>query len=97
LVLSTLLCATTLVGTSGIYLFFLPNGPRWAFLLIIRTHIYGSWTMVAALFLHVFAGLGILRTHRGLLRTMFGDGTPPVRTARTLWPAWTNATLPTAK
>lgn len=49
--------------------------------------------MMAALCLHVFAGLGILHTHKGLLSAMFGDGTVPIETARTLWPAWTQEKL----
>ncbi len=89
LVLIVLLCATALVGTSGVYLYVLPAAPRWMFLLVIRTHVYGAWVMIAALCLHAFAGLGILRTHKGLLSAMFGDGTVPIQTARILWPAWT--------
>ncbi|TAN31196.1 MAG: hypothetical protein EPN31_00105 [Castellaniella sp.] len=93
LVLIVLLCATASVGASGLYLYILPDAPRWMFLLVIRTHVYGAWMMIAALCLHAFAGLGILRTHKGLLSAMFGDGTVPIQTARTLWPAWTRKKL----
>lgn len=93
LVLIVLLCMAALVGISGVYLYILPPAPRWVFLVVIRTHIYGAWMMMAALCLHVFAGLGILRTHRGLLGAMFGDGTVPTRTALILWPAWTHEKL----
>lgn len=92
-VLAVLLLTTVLVAASGIYLYFLPPGPRWVFLVIIRMHIWGAWLLLAALALHVFAGLGVLPTHRGIARAMFGDGTLPLATARRLWPGWTRRQL----
>lgn len=93
LVFIVLFCMVALVGASGVYLYILPTAPQWVFLLAIRAHIYGAWMMMAVLCLHVLGGLGILPTHRGLLRAMFGDGTVPIQTARTLWPAWTQQQL----
>ncbi|CAM5220188.1 hypothetical protein CDEF62S_00589 [Castellaniella defragrans] len=93
LILLLLLCSTVLVAATGVYLYILPTAPQWVFLIVIRIHIYGAWIAIIALCLHVFAGLGVLHTHRGLLGAMFGDGTVPARTALTLWPAWTQKKL----
>lgn len=88
LVLTVLLAATVVVGTSGVYLYFLPPAPSWVFLVAIRAHVYAAWLLIAMLAVHVVAGLGVLPTHRGLARAMFGDGSVPVATARRLWPGW---------
>jgi cytochrome b subunit of formate dehydrogenase len=82
LIVLLLLCSTALVAATGIYLYILPIAPQWVFLIAI-----------IAVCLHVFAGLGVLHTHHGLLGAMFGDGTVPIRTALTLWPAWTQEEL----
>lgn len=92
-VLMLLLCATAVVSISGVYLYFLPDAPRWVMLFAIRTHIYGAWTIIGASGLHLLAGSGILPSHRGIFRTMFGDGTLPVATAERLWPDWTRKNL----
>lgn len=54
----------------------------------IRVHIAAAWLLIACLCLHVAAGLGVLPTHRGLARAMFGNGRVSARLARTLWPGW---------
>lgn len=89
LVLLVLVVASVLACLTGIWIYFSPAAPRWVFILMIRTHIWSAWVILGALAVHVLAGLGILPTHRGILRTMFGDGTLPTRTALRLWPAWT--------
>ncbi|WP_417276769.1 cytochrome b/b6 domain-containing protein [Castellaniella sp.] len=93
LILLLLACSTALITATGVYLYILPAAPQWVFLVAIRIHIYGAWVAIIALCLHAFAGLGVLHTHRGLLGAMFGDGTVPMQTARTLWPDWTQKKL----
>lgn len=88
LVLALLLSVTVVVGVSGVYLYFLPSAPLWVFLVAIRAHVYGAWLLLALLAVHILAGLGVLPTHRGLARAMFGDGTVPAATAHRLWPGW---------
>ncbi|WP_306582420.1 hypothetical protein [Dokdonella sp.] len=75
------------------YLYVTPDWPRRMFIVAIRTHIYAAWALIVALAIHVAARLGLLPTHGGILRGMFGDGTLPLATARRLWPEWTRRTL----
>lgn len=88
LVLSLLLLAVIVAGVSGVYLFWLPPAPLWVFLVMIRAHVGAAWVAIALLCIHIVAGLGVLPSHRGIARAMFGDGTVPEATARRLWPAW---------
>ncbi len=88
LVLAVLCLALAVVAASGLYLYWLPDAPRWVFIVAIRAHMYAASTLLVALSLHVLAGLGILPTHRGIARAMFGDGRVSETMARTLWPAW---------
>lgn len=88
IVLVILLLAIALLGLTGVYLYFAPPLPRQVFAWVMRTHIAAGWTAIGALAIHVFAGLGLLPTHRGLLNAMFGNGTLPLAAARRLWPAW---------
>lgn len=88
-VLGVVLLAVVIAGASGVYLYFLPVAPRWVFLVAIRAHVYSAWVLIVALGIHIVAGLGVLPTHRGIARAMFGDGTVPLATARRLWPGWT--------
>lgn len=94
LVLLVLAAAVLVAAASGVYLYWLPPAPRWLFILVIRAHVYVEWALLAALALHVFAGLGVLPTHRGITRSMFGDGTVPLATAERLWPEWTRQQIP---
>lgn len=87
-VLTIMLAAVVVAGASGVYLYWLPNAPTWVFIVAIRAHVVAAWVVIAALACHLLAGLGVLPTHRGLLRAMFGDGTLPLATARRLWPGW---------
>ncbi len=93
LVLIIVLATLVLAGLSGVYLYWSPDAPRWAFVVFIRSHIYAGWVLLGALGLHIFAGLGVLPTHRGILGVMFGDGSLPQATARRLWPGWTERKL----
>lgn len=77
-----------LVAASGVVLYALPDMGREAFRLTIRTHIAGAWLLLACVVIHVVAGLGVLHTHRGLARAMFGDGRVRLALAQTLWPGW---------
>lgn len=54
----------------------------------LQVHIVASVALTAALALHIAVGAGILRSHRNIGRTMFGDGRVQQDIARTLWPKW---------
>jgi len=88
-VLALVLVMLSVVTVSGICLYLAPSEWRWVFVVAVRAHIYANEVLLAALAVHVLAGLGILPTHRGIWRSMFGDGTVPLATAQRLWPAWT--------
>lgn len=90
-VLALVLAMLLVVTTSGVCLYLAPLGWRWVFVVAVGVHIDANVVLVAALAVHVLAGLGILPTHRGIWRSMFGDGAVPLATARRLWPAWTAA------
>lgn len=87
-VLALLLLAVVITGMSGVYLWWLPPAPTWLFIVMIRAHVAAAWGTLALLAVHVTAGLGVLPSHRGIARSMFGDGSVPLATARRLWPAW---------
>lgn len=87
-VLSVMLAGVVVAGVTGVYLYWLPSLPTWVFLIAIRAHVTAAWVVIVLFACHVVAGLGVLPTHRGLARTMFGDGTLPLETARRLWPRW---------
>lgn len=90
-VLAVMLAMLALAAASGVCLYFTPPGWRWVFVVAVRLHVAASEVLVAAVLVHVLAGSGLLPTHRGMARSMFGDGTVPLATARRLWPGWTAA------
>ncbi|MBW7931087.1 MAG: cytochrome b/b6 domain-containing protein [Gammaproteobacteria bacterium] len=91
LVMLLLLLSAAIVGVAGVGLLLAVDAPRGLLALLVRTHVYVSWLMLGVLALHVLAGSGILSTHRGIARSMFGDGTVPVALAERLWPGWVEA------
>lgn len=88
LVFLALIATALLASASGIYLYLAPPlGPAalaWA----IRLHMAAVWLLMGGLGLHIVAGAGVLPTHRGLARAMFGNGRVPAALAQVLWPAW---------
>ncbi len=85
-----LLGSSLLVCTlSGLVLYVAP--PQHALLLAwaIRFHVGASVALIAGVGLHTLAGSGLLPSHRGVARGMFGDGRVAVVLARRLWPGWT--------
>lgn len=88
IVLIGLIVGVGLVVASGIVLYTVPEMSRSAFRFTIRTHITGAWLLLGCVAVHVFAGLGLPHTHRGLPRAMFGDGRVTRSLAETLWPGW---------
>lgn len=88
-VLALVLVMLSVMTVSGLCLYLAPPEWRWVFVVAVRAHIYANEVLLAALAVHVLAGLGILPTHRGIWRSMFGDGAVPLATARRLWPGWT--------
>lgn len=88
-VLAAMLALLLIATVSGVALYFMPPGWRWPFVIGIRAHILANEAFTILLLVHVLAGSGLLPTHRGIARSMFGDGTVPLATARRLWPGWT--------
>jgi len=85
-----ILATMLLAGASGTYLYaWSPQMPGAAWIgPMIRLHIASTWLLMALLTVHILAGSGLLWTHRGLARTMFGDGRVTPALAERLWPDW---------
>ena len=89
LVFVVLIGSLALLVVTGIAINFIPLSVRMVFAWTLRTHLAAAWVFIAALSVHVFAGLGLLPTHRGVTRAMFGDGRIKSDLGLRLWPAWT--------
>ena len=95
LVFIVLLGALALLVATGVAINFIPSGARMVFAWTLRTHLATAWVFIAAASVHVFAGLGVLPTHRGVTRAMFGDGQIKTELGLRLWPGWTARQLKT--
>lgn len=93
LVFLVLFGSLALLVATGVAIHFIPSGARMAFAWTLRTHLAAAWVLMGAISVHVFAGLGVLPTHRGVMRAMFGDGRTPVELSRRLWPGWSDRQL----
>lgn len=87
-VFALLILALVVTGLSGVYLYFLPPWGRIALVWAIRSHVAAAWVLLVLVAFHMAVGIGLPRTHRGLARAMFGDGTVSSALARRLWPGW---------
>lgn len=83
-----LIVALVLTGVSGVYLYLMPPFGRVLVGYAIRIHIAAAWLLIGCLGIHIVAGTGLLRTHRGLIAAMFGNGRVTLTLACTLWPGW---------
>ncbi len=81
--------SVVLACVSGVYIYLAPPLRQFLLVYMIRTHIVTSWLMIGFLCAHILAGSGLLRTHRGIVTAMFGDGRVAVGLANNLWPGWT--------
>lgn len=80
--------AVVLMGVTGVYLYLTPQFSRLMLAYAIRIHIVAAWLLMGCLGIHIVAGSGVLRTHRGLVTAMFGSGRVDVTLAQALWPGW---------
>ncbi|TAN14128.1 MAG: cytochrome b/b6 domain-containing protein [Burkholderiaceae bacterium] len=83
-----LIVALPVLGTSGAYLYLTPPLGRMALAGVVWLHVASAWLLIACVCLHILAGSGILRTHRGLVTAMFGNGRVTQDMADELWPEW---------
>lgn len=83
-----IIAAVALVSISGVYLYLAPPFGRLMLANAIRLHVAAAWLLIGCVCIHVAAGSGLLRTHRGLVTAMFGNGRVAVTLARALWPGW---------
>ena len=89
-----LISSLVLLIATGVAINFIPvRSARMVFAWTLRTHLGSAWVFIAAASVHVFAGLGVLPTHRGVTRAMFGDGQVKLELSRRLWPGWTDRQL----
>ncbi len=77
-----------LVG-SGIVLYFASPYARLILAWAVRVHVFATVVLIVCVCIHIFAGSGLLPTHRGVARSMFGNGRVKLSLARRLWPGWT--------
>jgi hypothetical protein len=66
-----------------------PTNIRLLFAWAVRIHLAAAWVFIGAVGVHVVAGTGLLPTHRGVARAMFGDGRVQTELVCRLWPGWT--------
>ena len=83
-----LIATLFLVGVSGVYLYLTPPLGRVALKGAIWLHVASAWLLIACVLVHIVAGCGLLRTHRGLAAAMFGNGRVARAVAERLWPEW---------
>lgn len=89
LVFLILVGAFAVLVTTGFAFAFIPTNIRLLFAWTVRIHLAAAWVFIAAAGVHIVAGTGLLPTHRGVTRAMFGDGRVRLSLARRLWPGWT--------
>lgn len=80
--------ALALLAMSGLALDVIPNESRRAIGWAIRIHVAAAAVLIGSVCLHGLVGSGLLPSHRGVGRTMFGDGRVEISLARRLWPGW---------
>ena len=85
--------AFALLVITGLAFHFIPTNIRLLFAWTVRIHLAAGWAFIAAVGVHIIAGTGLLPTHRGVARAMFGDGRVRTELARRLWPGWTTRRL----
>ena len=95
LVFIILIGALALLVATGVAINFIPLSVRMVFAWTLRIHLAAAWVFIAAISMHVFAGLGVLPTHCGVTRAMFGDGQIKTELGLRLWPGWTARQLKT--
>ena len=94
LVFLILVGSLTLLVITGVAINFIDaRSARMVFAWTLRIHLATAWVFIAAASVHIFAGIGLLPTHRGVTRAMFGDGHVKVELSRRLWPGWTDRQL----
>jgi formate dehydrogenase subunit gamma len=89
LIFLILIGSFTLLVMTGLAFNFIPTNIRLLFAWTVRIHLAAAWVLIAAVGVHIIAGTGLLPTHRGVARAMFGDGRVRIDLARRLWPGWT--------
>lgn len=96
LVFIGIVLSLALSGASGTHLYlWTPQLPGAGLIgQVIVLHVVSTWALMALLCLHVLAGSGVLWTHRGLVRAMFGNGRVSRTLARRLWPDWAASQRP---
>ena len=93
LVFLILVSSLALLVVTGVAINFIPSSARMVFAWTLRSHLAAAWALMGATSVHVFAGLGVLPTHRGVTRAMFGDGRVRIELSRQLWPGWSDRQL----
>lgn len=83
-----IIAAVALLSISGVYLYLAPPFGRLMLANAIRLHSAAAWLLIGCVCIHIAVGSGLLRTHRGLVTAMLGDGRVAVTLARALWPGW---------
>ena len=88
-ILAGIIGSVVLACVSGVIIYLAPPLGQLLLAYIIRTHIVATWLLIGFLCVHILAGSGLLRTHRGIATAMFGNGRVAVDLANNLWPGWT--------
>lgn len=80
--------SVAILGATGVYIYVAPAFPTLIMAWTLRFHTVSGWVLVVCVVVHILAGSGVLPTHRGVARAMFGSGRVDQALADRLWPAW---------
>jgi cytochrome b subunit of formate dehydrogenase len=83
--------ALAVLVLSGLGLMLFHGGP--AFVVLVRVHRWTTYLITPVIVGHVLIASGLLPGYRGVWRSMHSRRGVEERTARRLWPAWTQRTL----
>lgn len=89
LVFSGIIGSVAILGATGVYVYISPTSNASIMTWTLRLHIVSGWALIVCVVSHIIGGSGILPTHRGIARTMFGRGQVDPKLAARLWPVWT--------
>lgn len=89
LVFLALTGSLAVVVLTGLAFNLVPRDMPQLFAWVLRIHIAAAILLIGSVCVHIVAASGLLSTHRGIARAMFGDGRVGVPLSSRLWPGWT--------
>lgn len=88
IVFLAMVAVVLVLATSGIVMYLVPTGSPTLFGWAIRAHVGAALLLGVSVVVHIIIGSGLLPSHRGVARGIFGDGRVRTALANRLWPDW---------